>query len=257
MTTPDVSDRQEAILKSQLREQIRAGRLASRDPINAGLPDLYLRQTTIYSPWYTRTCPECKHKFREGDMVRLCPKCGRAYHDDGQYQLHCWEAHFADDGVCRVGGTDPITGLERESCDYTWSGIFPEAGQDGAPSTPGRPAQRIASVTKQFLRGLEALWTPFGEEDVFEVPPESRIVGHKCPWCRFQIRAGDRVVRCPCGQCDTYFHDDVFRHLTCWDEWNGSRGHDYCPTTGAKIEKKRDETASTARSAQGADEHER
>jgi hypothetical protein len=63
------------------------------------------------------------------------------------------------------------------------------------------------------------------------------------------------VVRCPCGQCDTYFHDDVFRHLTCWDEWNGSRGHDYCPTTGAKIEKKRDETASTARPAQGADEH--
>jgi hypothetical protein len=29
---------------------------------------------------------------------------------------------------------------------------------------------------------------------------------------------------------------DIYRHLTCWNEWNGARGHDYCPTTCTPIE---------------------
>ncbi|HEY4389505.1 MAG TPA: hypothetical protein VGN34_34120, partial [Ktedonobacteraceae bacterium] len=57
---------------------------------------------------------------------------------------------------------------------------------------------------------------------------------HKCPWCRFRVRVGDWVVACPCqSNCGTYFHQDVFRHLTCWNEWNGVTGHNFCPTTGA------------------------
>jgi uncharacterized C2H2 Zn-finger protein len=237
MSEVDRSEHRKAILHARLREEMSAGLAASLDPENAGLPPLYRHETTIYSPWYTRACPECKHKFREGDTVRLCPRCGRVYHDDDQYQLHCWEEHFAEDGVCRKARIDPITGVPQEGCDYTWSGQFPEEGREAAEGPATRPTRRVARVTKQFLRGLEAFWTPFGEENVLEVSPDSPIVGHECPWCRFQIRAGDRVVKCPCGQCNTYFHDDVFRHLTCWDEWNGSQGHDYCPTTGAKIER--------------------
>lgn len=244
MTEKSPSRRRETLLKSRLREEVQAGLAASRDPKNAGLPDLCLHQTTMYSPWFTDTCPECQHKFREGDMVRLCPKCGRVYHDDDQYQLHCWQDHFADGGVCRKGGFNRYHKRQRESCDYTWSGTFPEMCQedDGKPA-PSRPTQRIPQVTEQFLSGLEVFWTPFGEENVLEVPPGSRIVGHECPWCRFQIRAGDRVVKCPCGKCNTYFHDDVFRHLTCWNEWNGSEGNDYCPTTGAKIEREEEDAA--------------
>jgi len=234
MTRPQTV-RRETALKARLREEIDAGRAASRDPDNAELPDLYARQTTIYSPWYTRTCPECKHKFREGDHARLCPVCGQAYHDDDQYELACWQDHFADGSVCRESRTDPISGVYRQGCDYRWSGIFPDESKDAEAES--QPARRVFEVTTQFLRGLENVWSSFGEEAVFEVEAGTPIVGRKCPWCRFQIRAGDRVVKCPCGDCDTYFHDDIFRHLTCWNEWNGSQGNDYCPTTGAKIER--------------------
>ena len=75
-------------------------------------------------------------------------------------------------------------------------------------------------------------------ETTLEVKQGDPIVGRKCPWCRFMIRAGDRVVKCPCGKCSAYFHNDIFRHLTCWNDWNDSKGNDYCPITGARIEKK-------------------
>jgi hypothetical protein len=236
--TDSPAARRETLLKARLYEEIKAGIAASRDPTNAGLPDPTTRKTTtIYSHWYTRTCPECKHKFREGDRVRLCPQCEQAYHDDDQYHLYCWQKHFANDSVCRKERYDPIAEVKRKGCDYRWSGTFPDESEDVGEEA--LPARRVAEVTGQFLHGLENVWSPFGEEAVFEVEAGSPIVGHNCPWCRFQIRAGDRVVKCPCGKCDTYFHDDIFRHLTCWDDWNGSRGNDYCPTTGARIERPR------------------
>jgi hypothetical protein len=219
--------------KARLREEMEAGMSASRDPANAGQPDLSVRVTTIYSPWYTRTCPVCKNKFRDDDSVRLCPLCEQAYHDDDSYHLHCWQERFQIQGVCKVSRYDQILEVEEQGCNYRWSGTFPQkaltrrAGQE--------PQRRVALVTAHFLQGLEAIWKPYGEESVFEVAESSPIIGHHCPWCRFQVRAGDRVVKCPCGKCSTYFHNDVFRHLTCWNDWNGSRGHDYCPTTGAKI----------------------
>lgn len=242
-------DRGETSLKALLRLEFKEGMAASRDPSNAGKPDPITRkETTIYSPWYTRTCPECKQKFREGDMVRLCPQCGRAYHDDDQYQLYCWQTHFATYGVCQPARDDPFSRARTEGCPYQGPPTFPdEAGRGGQSS---RAARRLPQVTGQFLRGLEAVWTPFGAEAVFEVEAGSSLVGHKCPWCRFQIRAGDRVVKCPCGQCNTYFHDDIFRHLACWDEWNGSQGNDYCPTSGARIER-------DARPSPAEGEHER
>lgn len=236
--------RRETPLKACLRREIDAGLAASRDPNNAGLPDLMPRTTTMYSPWYTRTCPECKHKFREGDRVRLCPVCEQAYHDDNQYNLHCWQRHFANGQICTETRLDPITDVHRPGCTYRWSGELPEEAHH--KDAAHHPSRRIGPMTTQFLRGLENVWTPFGEEAVFEVPEGAVIVGHKCPWCRFQVRAGDRVVKCPCGKCNTYFHDDIFRHLTCWDEWNGSRGHDYCPTSGEKIKRNPDTTRSEA-----------
>lgn len=227
----------ETVLKARLRGEIQAGIAASRDPANADLPDLFARTTTMYSPWYTRTCPDCRHKFREGDRVRLCPECGQAYHDDDQYNLHCWQDHFANGSVCREKRYDPIAEVWREGCSYRWPGTFPN--QDEKNAGDASSARRVAEITGQFLQGLENVWTPFGEQAVREMSPDSPIVGRKCPWCRFRIRAGDRVVKCPCGDCDTFFHDDIFRHLTCWDKWNGSQGNDYCPTTGAKIDRSR------------------
>ncbi len=80
--------KQETTLKCLIRGELDQGKAESLDPDNAGLKDLALRRTTIYSPWYTRLCPGCKHKFREEDKVRLCPQCGHAWHDDSQYSLY-------------------------------------------------------------------------------------------------------------------------------------------------------------------------
>ena len=223
----------ENLLKARLRQEIDGGIAASRDPVNASLPELAARLTTIYSPWYTRTCPECKDKFREDDRVRLCPMCEQAYHDDAQYSLQCWRTHFAAGHVCKRGGYDPIAEVPRPRCNYRWSGKFPD--EAGRTSQKAQGSRRVERVTSQFLGGLATVWQPFGERTVREVKPGESIIGHKCPWCRFHIRAGDRVVKCPCGKCETYFHDDIFRHLTCWNDWNGTQGNNYCPTSGAEI----------------------
>lgn len=91
----------------------------------------------------------------------------------------------------------------------------------------------------------------------------------RSPWfaryrkvCGDKLREGDRVRRCPdcgepyhddprfgrhcwqlqfagggiCNLCRALvrdrLHQDVFRHLTCWNGWNGVAGKHYCPNTG-------------------------
>ncbi len=61
-----------------LSEEFQKGMNMAVDPVNANLPDIAIRTTTVYSPWYAQTCNGCKFKFREGDRVRLCPKCSEA-----------------------------------------------------------------------------------------------------------------------------------------------------------------------------------
>lgn len=219
---------------SPLREEIDQGISNSRDPENSNLPALAARITTMYSPWYTRTCPECKHKFREGDRVRLCPNCERAYHDDDQYHLHCWQQHFSGpEKACTKGGVDRFTRQMEPGCDFNWQGHFPDELKNAAGENE-ITASRIPEVTSDFLKGVQTIWKPFGDEKVIEVAEDDYIVGHNCPWCRFKIRAGDRVVKCPCGNCETYFHNDLYRHLECWNEWNCIEGKHYCPTTGER-----------------------
>lgn len=226
----------ESPFQARLRAEFQAGLASSRDPQNADLPELALRTTTLYSRWFTQICPVCRQTFREGDQVRICPKCGRVYHADAQYHLLCWQQHFANDQPCMVARINPFDNAPIPGCDFRWAGGPAHPGE--RPGAPHSPVARIAQLTTGFLGGLNQIWKPFGDEQVLEVQPsDTRLIGKECPWCRFQVRAGDRVVKCPCGKCETYFHDDIFRHLTCWNEWNGSRGNNYCPTTGGKIER--------------------
>jgi len=232
------TSRPEPLLRQCLREEMESGIDMAADPANANLPDLAIRITTVYSPWYARACPVCRHKFREGDRVRLCPECDRPYHEDDQYGLHCWHNHFASGDICAKGGVDRFSEVQREipRCEYVWSESSEKpartchnAGDKQPHVSPGAP------LVTQFVTGLERVWKPFGEHKIEKVSFESRLVGRNCPWCRFRIRAGDWVVKCPCG-CGTYFHQDVFRHLTCWNEWNGVEGNEYCPITGLKFD---------------------
>lgn len=220
----------ESVLKRQLRHEMELGEAMAADPVNANLPDLALRVTTIYSPWYLRTCRVCKNRFREGDQVRICPDCGNPYHDDEQYGLHCWQKCF---GVKGHGDHVNTAGKLVSCCDYKWSGLLPdEPAQDRRTEEVQRPRLSPSELlVNQFVTGVERIWRPFGEQRVEKVQPGSVLAGRQCQWCRFRVRAGDWVVACPCG-CGAYFHQDVFRHLTCWNEWNGVEGNDYCPITG-------------------------
>lgn len=224
----------ETHLKAILRDELDAGNVVARDPENADLPKDAVRTTTMYSAWYVRTCPQCKQKFRTGDRVRLCPACEQAYHEDDLYHLDCWREHFADGRVCRHPRINPHTSVEESGCPYRPS----ELSGAATPSHEApRRAARLARTTAQFLAGLEECWKPYGQQPVIVVDDDSPIIGYPCPWCRFNVRAGDRVVKCPCGKCNTHFHDDIYRHMTCWNNWKfGSGGNDYCPITGEKID---------------------
>jgi hypothetical protein len=217
------------------RNEFDRGIASSRDPTNAFLPDLDARTTTIYSTWFATTCPVCHHKFRVGDRVRLCPgadgrACGKAYHDDSQYGLHCWQERFGNGSVCTPPHKDRMTGRAVVGCAFVWDGTLPNESHvtDVARS-------RNVVVSRQFENGLKSVWGAFGGYQVRAATEEDAFVGHNCPWCRFKIRVGDHVVKCPCGECNTYFHNDIYRHLECWNEWNGTKGLFFCPTTGSRI----------------------
>ena len=222
--------RNDSILET-VREEMKTGIDSSRDPANANLSELAARTTTIYSPWYLHFCLSCRHKIREGDRVRLCPLCGSAYHDDDEFRLYCWQKQFAAGAVCQEPRTDPLSGMEEPGCPYKWSGTFP----DSTKPTENLQKQRISQISSQFLKGIESVWRPYGHEPVFEVDDGSPTIGLPCQMCRSQIRAGDRVVRCPCGNCFGHFHNDIYRHLTCWNDWNGVRGLGYCPIHGREL----------------------
>jgi hypothetical protein len=225
----------ESPLKRLLRAELEQGRVLATDPRNAGLPELARRVTTLSSPWFSALCKVCRHKFREGDRVRLCPQCGTPYHDDDEYGLPCWQAHFQDGQVCTAGGVDRFSGRSCSPCDYRWDGRLPDVPEPGEAGgqTPVTPA---AALTAAFIQGLETSWRPFGGLRPVKVEPGSPLSSRRCPWCRFDIRAGDWVVTC-LGGCGACFHQDVWHHLTCWNEWSGAQGKDYCPITGQPCDK--------------------
>ena len=220
----------ESTLTQVMRREIEQGLRLAADPRNADLVPLAIRVTTIYSPWFSALCKVCKHKFREGDRVRLCPRCDTPYHDDDEYHLRCWQNHFQGGHACTEGGEDRFSERPIPACGYRWDGHLPDEPNSGSSQT-GRHGSPLPALVEPFVAGLETICRPFGGLRPVQVAPGSALVGRRCPWCRFDIRAGDWVVPCPCG-CGTIFHQDVFRHFTCWNEWSGVQGKDYCPTTG-------------------------
>ncbi len=244
-STGDTPAFPKATLKEQIGEEMEVGIALSADPINANLPDLALRTTTINSAWFGQICGVCKDKFRDGDLVRLCPNCAEPFHDDSRYDLLCWQKKFTSGAICKKGAIDDRfdqdgSGLQR--CEFS----LPFASSpDGQPSVSsfedGLSEERrshhspAALLVEQFVGGIEAKWRPFGELKSIKVTPEKALAGHRCPWCRFYVRVGDWVVKCPCqSNCGTYFHQDIFHRLTCWNEWNGVEGNDFCPNTGVE-----------------------
>ena len=127
-TTMNKTPPTQTALQESLRAEFDVGISMAADPENARLPDLALRITSLHSPWYKKTCPVCLDKFREGDRVRLCPECGKPYHDDRQYGMHCWQKHFTGGHICTEGGEDRFADPPRSipRCDFTWASNTPE-----------------------------------------------------------------------------------------------------------------------------------
>lgn len=210
-----------------LKEELEIGKVLARDPQNAEVPLLNKRTTTMDSSWFNDICSVCQFRFRVGDVVRVCPRCEKAYHDDIQFNLHCWQIRFKDDGCCTMhsprfkeGKNNCLFQNDISTLDSQTSDQAANKSENYLPST---------TMTEQFLDGLRSEWRPFGERSATRAEKEHEAIGRKCPICRFKVRVGDWVVDCPCG-CGTYFHEDVFRHLTCWNSWNGISGENHCPT---------------------------
>lgn len=205
--------KQEKLIK-MLREELKQGEKIAFDRKNNILPDLALRKTTITSEWWIQECHVCHDTFRENDHVRICPQCKQVYHDDVAFNLRCWGKNFTKNKTCC-------------NCNYHWDGSFPTEKILQAATTS------IPLMEEQFFTGLVDTWKIFGDAKILIVKPDSHIIGHQCLMCQYKIRAGDRVVKCPCSaQCEVYLHNDVLRKWTCWNEWNGEQGKNYCPQSG-------------------------
>lgn len=202
------------------------GQNMSRDPLNAGaMGSADVQVTTMHSLWFLKVCHVCENRFRAGDRVRVCPKCGRARHDDARYGLHCWQAHFGAGHICDEGQTDPRFTLE-EPCHYKPLTL---SDKDTATTLDVEISQ---AMYDSFMEGLQGNWQPFGDIEVIKAQKGDAFIGQKCLICGNRVRVGDWVAACPCGKCNNYYHQDIFRHLECWDIWNkGRQGHvlDTCP----------------------------
>jgi hypothetical protein len=188
--------------RDDLDAAVMRGMTMARDPQNAGIRDAHTpRTTSMYSPWYRNVCRVCRHTFRENDLVLPHPTLpGRMLHADPQAGLVCWS---------RFQG-HPVGAAHRRN--------IPE------------------SIRGRFLQGLHTHWHPEGHLQCPVVEPGSPLVGRQCPICRHTIRPGDSVVLCPCGRdCGGVFHQDITRHLTCWDTWSRSAQRTYCAFTGASL----------------------
>ena len=205
-----------------VEKELKKGLEISRDPSNANLGDNAIRITQISSKWYHESCMICDFKFREGDKVRICPKCKIAIHQDQRYQLECWSNHFKNENnsLCPCGDIE-IPNPENESIESSQEENIEE--------------RQIMTneVYSEFTNGLGEYWTNFRDTSV-KVRVASKgdkAYGKKCLICRFKIREGDRYIQCPnCNQ--VYFHSDIMRHLNCWNSWHGKEGRSYCPNSG-------------------------
>jgi hypothetical protein len=188
-----------------LKQAMLDGIEIARDPLNARItvPE-ESRITTMYSFWYVQVCRVCLHTFREGDLVRPDPRYprtldqpGKMLHEDPRYGLFCWSRATSH-----------------------------------APEKVPVPARCSQEISEAFLRGLHKHWHAAGSTPTELVTSDSPLVGRICPVCRHTVCPGDQVMQCPCAfDCGMVFHQDIARHMTCWDTWYRVGRRNYCALT--------------------------
>jgi hypothetical protein len=174
---------------NELQQMLDRGIAMARDPLNAAsLHDPQAaRVTTLYSSWLLEYCRVCHHTFREDDIVRPHFELSDVMlHEDARTGLMCWSR------VQQLPVSQPLL-AQLEDIDE--------------------------NLREEFMRGLRIHWNPAKDAQAILVPSRSNLIGLKCPICRHTVRGGDWVVPCSCNRCGGVFHQDITRHLTCWETW--------------------------------------
>ena len=206
-------------LEKKLLTEFEKGEFSARDPENADLPDGAPRKTTIYADWLIDDCENCDHPFRLGDMVKVCPSCNSAFHEDDRFPLLCWTEVSKSEGEC-------------PSCGTSWTKEENKSDEDKEGTR-----ESYAEVAKIFTSGMLDTWKAFGDVPVRRAEKGDSVIGKNCPMCDYQIRRGDHYVTSFCkGKCKVYIHNDIFRNLTCWNNWQGMQGKRHCFISGGDCE---------------------
>lgn len=188
-------DAQTSSNKDFTREQFEGGLLDATDPLNASVQPGGRAVTTLQSPWLHSICPECRHSFRPGDIVRV-ERQGLVRHDMAAL---------------------PCAGqLDSRPNALTSQGFY--QGLDEAWPPP-------ADVVLCRLEGSHPLVSS----------PRVGFRRFSCAICSHTLREGDLVVLCPCHpeqpKCRVAIHRDALHGLHCWDAWLSVEGRRFCPAT--------------------------
>lgn len=214
-------------LAAILAREIEIGKKNSRDPQNAILTDQALRVTTRDSYWNTTICVGCEFRFREEDLVRLCPHCDLPLHDDDRFGLNCWPDYYESNNRC-------------PRCRNIVSKV--KSKEDDKIKLNTKIDSIISEgVYNEFTAGVKQEWSAFGQwsENVKVqkvINKEDPAYGKNCPMCRSEIRLGDQYIASPCG-CGAYFHSDILRHLNCWNIRYSMNNKNYCVLHGLECPK--------------------
>ncbi|MFF5290776.1 hypothetical protein [Paractinoplanes globisporus] len=158
--------------------------------------------TGLNSWWNHLLCDRCGHTFRRGERVHVTREPRAAHHAELP-------------GVCH----------------------------DPAKKAPSAPV--LAADVAEFAEGVEAVWgsgdTPvrtLGADDWRVARPPAPMQRTRCLVCAHTLRAGERVVVCPCNpgrpECAATIHRDPAAGLTCWETWRPAGTVTSCPITMAR-----------------------
>jgi len=152
--------------------------------------------TTTDCDWVGLVCPQCRHKFRRDDPVKL---------------------DVDADGRPTVRHLDPDLGCVN-------SRALPPTGEAVLRLLAAVRAEDPIDADVRVLR-LEP-----GDELLGDDPRRP------CRRCRFPLRPYESVVVCPCGRgCSAAIHYDLDRGLLCYERWKNSLKTAHCLLTKQEL----------------------
>jgi hypothetical protein len=161
--------------------------------------------TGVNSWWNHLLCDRCGHSFRRGERVVVTAAPRTAHHAD----------------------------------------LPEECGADLGSESPAPPLAAETAAVADFSDGVEDAWPSGGipvrtlaAADWWVTRPPAPMQRTRCLVCAHTLRAGERVVVCPCSperpECQAVIHRDPAAGLICWETWRPTGTVTSCPITMAR-----------------------